>query len=414
MAERLIIRNFAGLNQIDIELGRINIFIGAQASGKSICIKCLFFFKGCVGSLIRQAIQPKFDVESLELLFEAGFWTMFEPTSLQQDSLLRYENDDTFIQVASNGQQLKITFSNFYPDLFEQVRHAAASASVVSSPEEAAFLDTALFSRFKQAATQQLGPFGASSLLFVPASRATYSLTSDLRSDSAYLTDSFLSAFRHLYASLKRRAASMRQELHSSLLEELTGEILRAEFRQENDRDFLIQATGTKTLLQTASSGQQEALPVVLSLHYLALPTRREPEAAFIEEPEAHLHPTAQHALAQLMAVVYNARSAPLQMFLTTHTPYLLTAFNNLIYAGQLADTLHDDAAALARLDAVVPPELRLHLADFRVYGLEKGQATLLIDEETGLLRADSIDSVSDTTADQFGDLLALDPATHA
>ncbi len=45
MAERLIIRNFAGIDEIDIELGRINIFIGAQASGKSICVKCLYFSK---------------------------------------------------------------------------------------------------------------------------------------------------------------------------------------------------------------------------------------------------------------------------------------------------------------------------------------------------------------------------------
>ncbi|GAB2707506.1 hypothetical protein GCM10011495_31740 [Hymenobacter frigidus] len=114
------------------------------------------------------------------------------------------------------------------------------------------------------------------------------------------------------------------------------------------------------------------------------------------------------------MAAVYNVRTAPLQLFLTTHTPYLLTAFNNLIYAGQLADTLHDDAAGLAKLDAVVPKKLRLHLADFRVYGLENGRATLMIDEETGLLRADSLDSVSDVTADQFGDLMALDPAIHS
>lgn len=413
MTERLIIRNFAGIDEIDIELGRINIFIGAQASGKSICVKCLYYFKGCIGSLIRQAIQPKFEVKSLETLFAVGFWTMFEPTSLPENSVLRYEDGDTFIQVVGNGQQLKITFSDFYADLFEQVRHAAASASVVSSPEEAAFLDTALFNRFKQAAKHKLGPFGASTLLFVPASRATYSLTSELQSDTTYLTDVFLSGFRHLYTSLKRRSAFTRQELSSSLLDALASDILRAEFRQENDKDFLIQSTGIKTLLKSASSGQQEALPVVLALRYLAPATRQESEAAFIEEPEAHLHPTAQNALAQLMAAVYNVRTAPLQLFLTTHTPYLLTAFNNLIYAGQLANILKDDAAGLAKLDVVVPKELRLCLADFRVYGLEHGRATLMIDEETGLLRADSIDSVSDITADQFGDLMALDPAIH-
>lgn len=339
---------------------------------------------------------------------------MFGPTASQEGSVLRYEDGDTFIELAGKGEHMKVTFSDFYSDLFAQARHAAASASAVASPEEAAFLDTALYTRFKQAATQELGPFGASALFFVPASRATFSLTSELRTDDSFLTDPFLSYFRQLYTSLKRRASFTRQELHSPLLDGLAGEVLRAEFKQENDEDFLIQAKATKTLLAVASSGQQEALPVVLVLRYLASPNRREPEVAIIEEPEAHLHPTAQNALAQLMSAVYNSRTAPLQLFLTTHAPYLLTAFNNLIYAGQLADTLQNDAAGLAKLDAVVPKELRLHLADFRVYGLEKGRATLMIDEETGLLRTDSIDSVSDTTADQFGDLMALDPAIHS
>lgn len=414
MAERLIIRNFAGIDEIDIELGRINIFIGAQASGKSICVKCVYYFKGCIGSLIRQALQPTLGAENLKMLFAIGFWAMFEPTAANEDSVLRYVDGDTFIELAGKGEQMKITFSDFYSDLFAQARHAATSASDVSSPEEAAFLDTALFNRFKQAATQKLGPFGAGALLFVPAARATYALTLDGRTDASFLTDPFVSHFRHLYISLKRRAAFTRQELQSTFLDDIIRQVLRAEYKQENDEDFLIQATTTKTPLAVASSGQQEALPVVLVLCHLASPNRREPEVAIIEEPEAHLHPTAQNALAQLMAAVYNARTAPLQLFLTTHTPYLLTAFNNLIYAGQLAEILKDDAAGLAKLETVVPKKLRLNLADFRVYGLANGQATLMIDEETGLLRADSLDSVSDVTADQFGDLMALDPAIHS
>ena len=413
MAERLIIRNFAGIDEIDIELGRINIFIGAQASGKSICVKCLYFFKGCINSLLRQALRPQFVVADLEALFTAGFSMMFERTAFQENTVLRYTDGNNFIQLTGNEQQLDVTFSNFYPALFDQARKAVSSP-VSSSPEEAAFLDTALYMRFKQAAALALGPFGTSTLMFVPASRATYSLATEPQADGPFSTDPFLNNFRQFYSTFKRSEPFTRQDLRNSLVDTLTKEVLQADFKRENEKDFLIQAQGTKTPLVVSSSGQQEVLPVVLALRYLALAARTEPEIAIIEEPEAHLHPTAQNTLAQLMAAVYNVRTAPLQLFLTTHTPYLLTAFNNLIYAGQLADTLHDDAAGLAKLDAVVPKKLQLHLADFRVYGLENGRATLMIDEETGLLRADSLDSVSDVTADQFGDLMALDPAIHS
>jgi AAA15 family ATPase/GTPase len=413
MAERLIIRNFAGIDEIDIELGRINIFIGAQASGKSICVKCLYYFKGCINSLLRQAIQPRLPTDDLESLFEAGFSAMFDKTAFQENSVLRYSDEEKFIQLASNGRKLVATYSIFYSDLFDRARKAVASRTTFS-PEEAAFSDTAIYVRFKQAAAQALGTFGTSTLLFVPASRAAYSLVGEPRPDDQFSVDPFVNHFRPFYGAFKRNESLTRAELRNSLVERLTAEVLQAQFIRLKEEEFIIQAQDTPVPLSVASSGQQEVLPVVLTLRYLALAARIEPEIAIIEEPEAHLHPTAQNALAQLMAAVYNSRTAPLQLFLTTHTPYLLTAFNNLIYAGQLADNLQDDVAGMAKLDAIVPKELRLHLADFRVYGLANGRATLMVDAETGLLRADSLDSVSDVTADQFGDLMALDPAIHS
>ncbi|MEB3887396.1 AAA family ATPase [Lyngbya sp. CCY1209] len=44
--EKLIIKNFAGLNHIDIEIKKINILMGPQASGKSMIAKILFYCKG--------------------------------------------------------------------------------------------------------------------------------------------------------------------------------------------------------------------------------------------------------------------------------------------------------------------------------------------------------------------------------
>ncbi|MFD2786547.1 AAA family ATPase [Hymenobacter rubripertinctus] len=413
MTERLIIRNFAGLDNIDIELGRINIFIGPQASGKSVCVKCLYFFKGCINSLLRQAIQPQFVVEDLATLFAAGFRVMFEPTAFQSDSLLRYSNGDNFIQLSGNAAQLNVTYSHFYADLFSRAKQAVASRPN-SSPEEAAFADTALYMRFKQSAAQTLGLFGTSTLLFVPASRAAYTVVDEPRLDTPFSSDHFINYFRPFYNAFRRNEPTTGQELGNSLINKLTNDVLGAEFRREEEEEFLVQARGNRTPLHITSSGQQEVLPVVLTLRYLSLAARREPEVAIIEEPEAHLHPTAQNALAQLMAAVYNTRKAPLQLFLTTHTPYLLTAFNNLIYAGQLAQSLPEGSPNLAQLEATVPAALRLQIGDFRVYALENGQASLLIDNELGLLRADTLDKVSDITAEQFGDLMALDPSTYA
>ncbi|MEP0760932.1 AAA family ATPase [Coleofasciculus sp. FACHB-T130] len=52
MAEKLIIRNFAGIKELEIEVKRINILIGPQASGKSVCAKLLFYFKNFVWEIL--------------------------------------------------------------------------------------------------------------------------------------------------------------------------------------------------------------------------------------------------------------------------------------------------------------------------------------------------------------------------
>ena len=45
MSELLSISNFAGIEKIDLEFKKLNVFIGPQASGKSITIKLAYFFK---------------------------------------------------------------------------------------------------------------------------------------------------------------------------------------------------------------------------------------------------------------------------------------------------------------------------------------------------------------------------------
>ena len=409
MAERLIIRNFAGIDEIDIELGRINIFIGAQASGKSVCVKCLYFFKGVVDLVLRQAISGSGQTDELKSYLLGEFVALFE-LAAYQNLTFRYTDGDEFIQINGDGSSLKLTLSDFYSDLFNRARKASLSRNN-STPEEAAFLDDAIYKRFKESVMKELSPLSAGPQWFIPASRTIYSLSPEPQTASVFSTDPFLNNFRGFYNVLRKHQLFYWTD--KPLITSLSKEILRADFSHEKGEDYILQLDGTKTLLSCASSGQQEVLPIILTFRHLAQRTIG-PLIAYVEEPEAHLHPTTQNAVVKLMTAVFNIRSIPLQLFLTTHTPYLLTAFNNFIYAGQLADTLQNDAAEMAKLDAVVPKELRLHLADFRVYGLENGRATLMIDEETGLLRADSIDSVSDVTADQFGDLMALDPAIHS
>ena len=42
--KKLIVKNFFTLKEIDIDLSQFNIFIGEQASGKSLLVKLIYYF----------------------------------------------------------------------------------------------------------------------------------------------------------------------------------------------------------------------------------------------------------------------------------------------------------------------------------------------------------------------------------
>jgi AAA15 family ATPase/GTPase len=43
MQEKIVVENFGGITEAEINLKKINIFIGPQASGKSVLAKLIYF-----------------------------------------------------------------------------------------------------------------------------------------------------------------------------------------------------------------------------------------------------------------------------------------------------------------------------------------------------------------------------------
>jgi len=81
--------------------------------------------------------------------------------------------------------------------------------------------------------------------------------------------------------------------------------------------------SGKRLRLPQAPSGIREVLTVAL-----ALSSRGSPHVVVVEEPEAHLHPRAQGALARLIAKAVNRGK---YVILTTHSDYMLYRLNDLI-----------------------------------------------------------------------------------
>ena len=430
MTERLIIRNFAGLEEVDIELGRVNIFIGPQASGKSVCAKCLYWFKSFLPELIASAEAGQ-DKRAFETSFLNRF-TEYFPNLWRSEHffIIRYEIEQYFIEIANDSASgfipLRLNYSPYFDEealeIRTTIRELKNAYEKATGGRGVSYLAQALKERSateepRRRVWKQTGEFSRAEQGFVIAGRAFLStLKGTVLTFLAAnpITDPLVRDFLRLYEQIRREPPSpnVSSQIH---LFGLAESIIRGQLLIEGEDDYILLADERRIPLANASSGQQEAFSLLMILLNLVNYDSYENAgmALYIEEPEAHLFPESQRAMAQLMAAVYNESVYDIQYVITTHSPYLLTSFNNLIYAHQLAQKLHDQPAKLKALYKVVPKNQQLALADVRVYGFENGGIKSLIDEETGLLTADLLDSASDVTADQFGDLMALDPAIH-
>ena len=92
-------------------------------------------------------------------------------------------------------------------------------------------------------------------------------------------------------------------------------------------------------------SAQQELLPLAIALEVLENASFSfHSISIYIEEPEAHLFPEAQrqtsYKIAKVLNKLVNQQGSRLdvRVFLSTHSPYVMSAFNNLLQAGKIAN----------------------------------------------------------------------------
>lgn len=114
-----------------------------------------------------------------------------------------------------------------------------------------------------------------------------------------------------------------------------------------------------------------------------------------VEEPEQNLFPLTQYELVKYLMASVNSRPGS-TLLMTTHSPYILTSFNNLI---QAAD--RDDKG-----EAIVGRNVSADYADVTAYEVRDGQAISICDNEFRMIEAEAIDSASRVISGDFDNLL--------
>jgi len=125
----------------------------------------------------------------------------------------------------------------------------------------------------------------------------------------------------------------------------------------------------------------------------------------YLEEPESHVFPNTQRELVRLFAWLAHDPILAFDWVITTHSPYILTAFNNLIEAGQAAHNnpkLHDEVAK------IIPEQYWIKGDDFKAYAIENGKLQSILNE-SGFIEGNYLDQVSEVIGNEFDELLRLE-----
>ena len=116
---------------------------------------------------------------------------------------------------------------------------------------------------------------------------------------------------------------------------------------------YLSEGTG-KIGLHRVSSGISELAPMILFLRHVVEPG----DTLIIEEPEAHLHPSAQRKLAK---VLVNLDRANTRVLITTHSEYLVDQLSNYIRLGQMSVD-EREKQGFAEQDYLLTEDIGVHL----------------------------------------------------
>ncbi len=395
MKEKLIIKNFGPIKSVELELGSFNILIGENATGKSIVAKllavCRYF-----SYIIDDGLFPKSFEDGLEARGLIEF--------IQDNSVINYECEhyvfkserklNRAVERDENGEFMYETETHFFStelvpksgkfeNLLKELRSIQRPENLFDKYALNGWnIPTSFFQNDVAAVLDN--PF------FVPTERGLQSIFSLGKNSIQNLSDALFNQLAEL------------DQIARAFKDETKIEPLNIIYKNENGKGYIKKDTDdTYYSLFNAASGYQSTIPIVLLLKYYS-DIRKKSKTFIIEEPELNLFPLVQYELIQFLAdKTINFGNS---ILLTTHSPYILTSINNLMYAYKTGQNHHEEA------ETIIEKKYWLNPEDVSVYMLlPNGECEDIFEREEGMIKVEKIDSVSRKLNHQFDTLINIE-----
>ena len=393
MNERLIVKSFGPVKDLDILFKKVTLFIGDQGTGKSCVAKLFSMFKWTEKVLSQKKYKLSY----------------FEQYNRFKTKLCAYHRIESFIY---ENSYIKFE-GNLYDFLYEN-----GNFSVTEKNRDIK---------------------GISKVMYVPAERSIVSvaenkskLLKELPDSSETFSDEFVNAKKFFQSGYN-----------------LPFEGLRFEYDSLNNTSW-IHGANYKVRLINASSGIQSSLPMCIVSEYLSSKISDKEEVKLskeekdklekrvaeimqneeysdnikdmmirqlsyanrydrliniVEEPELNLFPRSQMEVFKSL-VLNNACSAENMLVLTTHSPYSLAIINTMIMGAKAYANANEELRN--QIESILPVKYQINDDNIAAYRLSSSDAIYcqsVINPNTRLVSKNELDSASDDIMRVFNSL---------
>lgn len=463
--QKIIIKNFGAIEYAEIEIKKVLVLIGEQASGKSTIAKLIYFFKTLRDDIFNQIYQDQerdyFD-ENADIIFvlQEKFYNWFGAAKNFSDDFeikfyYEFEIDKSLTLSLNEDKTIQCEFSrNFYNHKFHttinEIKKLLRPLSDINIHERLAHEQSKLsYAIIIADELNDLFSYHPVDSLYIIAGRSatvSYSelfekyLFADVQSrleknrnlESQFkvqtvdeilmlkfiekITDNknknneaYLSGWDSVYKKYKIRDREGDEQINRNLVKDKTFEILKGEYTNDNSEERIVLKTQESINLRNASSGQQEVIRILQDIFLVIFKQLK--VLRIVEEPEAHLFPVAQKNLIELLALMVNQNDDN-QLIITTHSPYILSVFNNLLFAQRVVDK---NPSAESEVSKLIPKEFWLKAEDFSAYSLgnssieeEPEYCESIFNQQTGVIKQNYLDAVSEMLGGDFNALYSI------
>ncbi|MFC5862477.1 ATP-binding protein [Acidicapsa dinghuensis] len=412
---KLTVKNFSVIKDAELEFGKITVLIGPQASGKSLLCKLAYFLGREVITIAIDRVAKGFDFSDFEAAVRQEFVRWFPRGGWGNDSW----------SIAFSSHEFVAAISASFVGAGEPVLDFAESFRTAYTARFQARLEEQ--KKRGILITQALESLAATAFMKL-VGRAVWDFGVYIPTERSYFVDT-AKGYRVLGAELDpisaRFAEFFASSINSSAINRRISAFLKGNVESFQNVWMLAFHDGRVLPFSHLSSGGKEVLPIVAALDYYehqrgqsgSLHEELYGDRLYvhddftIEEPESGVFPLTQYELVKELAALSKEANCQPHFTVTTHSPYILSSFNNLIEAGQVARDHPELRNEVAR---IIPEQYWIKDDDFEAYSIEDGKLVSILNE-SGFIEGNYLDKVSEVIGSEFDQLLRLEyDHTHA